>query len=158
MVFRLANQREVEKVLNLYREARKAPFSVWNEEYPSREEALHDWETGNLYVLTQEGTVIGALSCVPENEMDSLTCWSAKEGREIARIVIGEAHRGKGLAGHMVSEAEKKLKALGCSSIRLSAAISNIPAWKTYRKLGYRTAGEEDMYGSRYFLMEKNLI
>ncbi len=42
-------------------------------------------------------------------------------------------------------------------SIHLSVAKSNIPAYKTYIKLGFKTVGEVEIYGGDYYLMEKQI-
>lgn len=154
--FRLAHQEDAADILSLYKSAIGSAFCVWNDYYPSKAEIAHDLETANLYVLTSADEIIGALSVVPENEMDDFPCWSqADRAREIARVVISEAHRGKGLAYEMVQSITPILREAGCTSIHLSAVKSNIPACRTYQKAGFQTVGEAEMYGHSYFLMEK---
>ena len=154
--FRLARREDAADILSLYKSAIGSAFCVWNDYYPGEAEIAHDLETANLYVLTSADEIIGALSVVPENEMDDFPCWSqADRAREIARVVISEAHRGKGLAYEMVQSITPILLDAGCTSIHLSAVKSNIPACRTYQKAGFQTVGEAEMYGHSYFLMEK---
>lgn len=158
-LFRPAQAYELEAVEALYKAASENPFSVWNQEYPTIEDARHDLETGNLFVLSNGMEIVGTLSIVPEREMDALPCWTLRDGteRELARITVSRNYQGKGLAAVMVEQILAKLKESGCHVVRLSAAVSNLPAWKTYQKLGFQILGEDDLYGSRYYLMEKLL-
>jgi ribosomal protein S18 acetylase RimI-like enzyme len=153
--FRMATQDDAAQVLSLYESAKSGAFCVWNESYPSMIEIEHDLETGNLYVMTDGSKIIGAISVVPENELDGFDCWSCKDGKEIARVVIDKAHQGHGLSFEMVQNIVPILLRNGCKAIHLSVVKSNIPAYKTYRKAGFSVVGEAQMYGNDYYLMEK---
>lgn len=159
LVFRPAQASELSAVEALYRAASGSPYSVWDENYPTLADARHDLETGNLFVLMEGAALAGSLSIVPEREMDDLPCWTVNDGTqcEIARIAIASAYQGRGLAARMVLDILPILKERGCHTVRLSAAVTNLPAWKTYRRLGFQTLGEADLFSSRYYLMEKNL-
>ncbi len=155
---RLARADELDTVLALYKSVLGTPFCVWNENYPDRLELDHDFETENLYVFAEGDAVIGAVSVVPENELDHLDCWRVRDGAvELARIVISLDRRGHGLAATMLSELIARLDAAGVPSVHLSAAVTNIPSLKTYKKLGFDTVGEADLFGGHYYLLEKTL-
>ena len=153
--FRMATQDDAAQVLSLYESAKSGALCVWNESYPSMTEIAHDLETGNLYVMTDGGNIIGAISVVPENELDGFDCWSCKGGKEIARVVIDKAYQGHGLSFEMVQNIVTILRKNGCKAIHLSVVKSNIPAYKTYIKAGFAVVGEAQMYGNDYYLMEK---
>ncbi len=163
--FRPARPDEAEAVYALYQSVIGTLFCTWNTAYPGREEVARDLSCRCLYVLAEDGQIIGALSVVPENELDHLPCWSDVPGapgspgahREIARVVIARPRQGMGLAGQMVDAISALLAAEGCSAIRLSVAKINLPAAATYRKAGFRTVGEAILYGGAYLLMEKRL-
>ena len=156
--FRIAQWDDAQQVLSLYQSAKGGRFCVWNESYPSMAEIQHDLETTNLYVLTDGSKLIGAISVVPENELDDFDCWSCKEGSEIARVVVDKAYQGWGLAFEMVARTESILRERGCKAIHLSVVKSNIPACKTYEKAGFCVVGEEQIYKNDYYLMEKVLL
>ena len=118
-------------------------------------EIEHDLETKNLYVMTDGSKVIGAISVVPENELDSFDCWSCKDGKEIARVVIDKDYQGHGLSFEMMKNVESILRESGHKAIHLSVVKSNIPAYKTYIKADFAIVGEAQMYGNDYYLMEK---
>ncbi len=153
-VFRRATEEDIPAVYKLYKQAIGTEFCVWNESYPEMGEITGDLNTGNLFVLTEENRVIGALSVVSKPELDNLPCWRETEGTEIARVVVANDCRGKGLAGDMVQEIISHLRGRGCKAIRLSVAKSNLPARKTYDKAGFEPVGEAKLYGNDYNLME----
>ena len=155
--FRTAEQEDGAQVLSLYQSAQSSEFCVWNDYYPSVTEIAHDLETKNLYVMTDGSKIIGAISVVPENELDAFDCWSCKDGKEIARVVIDKAYQGHGLSFEMVQNIGEILCRNGCKVIHLSVAKSNIPAYKTYMKAGFAVVGEAQMYGNEFYLMEKAL-
>lgn len=156
--FRSAQQGDTQQVLSLYQSAKNDAFCVWNDNYPSVTEIAQDLETRNLYVLTAGSKIIGAISVVAENELDGFNCWSCKEGKEIARVVIDKGYQGHGLSFEMVQNIESVLRENGCNAIHLSVVKSNIPAYKTYIKAGFIVVGEAQMYGNDYFLMEKTIV
>ena len=153
--FRIAQRGDEEQVLSLYEIAKSGQFCVWNDSYPTIAEIQHDLETENLYVMTDGGKIIGAISVVPENELNGFDCWLCKDGKEIARVVIDKAYQGRGLSFEMVKSVESILRKNGCKAIHLSVVKSNIPAYKTYIKAGFTVIGEAQMYGNDYYLMEK---
>ena len=137
--FRLAHQEDAADILSLYKSAIGSTFCVWNDYYPGEAEIAHDLETANLYVLTSADEIVGALSVVPENELDALPCWSqTDQAREIARVVIDRAYQGQGLSFEMVQGIASILRKNGCKAIHLSVvktnAIkpSNIPTHTAY--------------------------
>ncbi len=155
MSIRIAQPSDAEHILSLYQNARRGAFCAWNDNYPTITEINHDLETKNLYVMTHGNKIIGAISIVPENELDDFDCWSYKDGKEIARVVIDESHQGQGLAFEMVQKIIPILQEKGYGSVHLSVVKTNIPAFKTYIKAGFTVVGEAQMYGNSYYLMEK---
>ena len=153
--FRAARPGEAETIFSLYQEAKKGPFCVWNDSYPGMAEINHDLETRNLYTLTHQGDIIGAISIVPENELDDFDCWTCKDGKEIARVVVDKAHQGQGLSLEMVKSIASILQKSDYQTIHLSVVKSNLPAFKTYIKAGFTVVGEAQIYGNDYYLMEK---
>ncbi len=158
-LFTAAGADDADQVLALYRSVSGGDFCTWNEFYPGIREITADYESGNLFVLRDNGRIIGAISIVPENELDELDFWRRKEGKiaEIARVAIAPGYQGKGLALRMVFEIEKVLRDREYIAIHLLAALQNLPACRTYQKAGYQRLGECDMYGHRFCVYEKSL-
>ncbi len=157
--FRPARPEELEAVLSLYREARAGEFCVWDDEYPTRREAEGDLAAGCLYVLTEEAEVIGVLSVIPERELDGLAEWrfSGEDTRELGRITVSSRHHGKGYAGYMVRQIAERLQRQGVKALHISAAVCNLPALRTYEKLGFCNVARLPLYGGEYLLLEKLL-
>lgn len=158
MIFRKAQSREQTQILELYRQASNSVFSTWNADYPGLTEIGNDLAAGTLYVLAGRENPVGCISIVPENELDSLSCWTDTERvGEIARVAVSPACQGKRLGLRLVTEAEAELKRMGCRWVHLLVAVGNLPAFRTYQKAGYRICGEFHMYGNWYYACEKKL-
>ncbi len=157
MTFRSAIPDDLPQITNLYRAAIGTPGCTWNENYPGAFELEHDFASGNLYVLSEGETVIGAVSVVSPNELDDAYAWEVQNAKEIARVVISQDHAGRGLAVQMLSQLFAKLKQEGCNAIHLSAACCNASAIKTYQRLGFAFLAQANMYGHQFYLCEKKL-
>lgn len=158
MIFRNAERIETQTILDLYSCVKGLSFCNWNEQYPGIQEISHDIETSNLFVMIHNSQIIGAISIVPENELDYKLCWSVrKETNEIARVVIHPDYQGKGYSKQLVLNVLEKLRERGCRGVHLAVAAANIPARKTYSQIGFITVDECDMYDDHYFLCEKAL-
>ena len=89
MTIRQAGAEEAERVVDLYRMVIGQPYCTWNDRYPGIGEVNHDIETNNLFVCEEGDSLIGAISIVPENELDDVMNWAVSQNAyEIARVVI----------------------------------------------------------------------
>jgi len=156
-IFTAAGAGDADKVLALYQSVIGREFCTWNEFYPGMEEIQTDYESGNLFVLRDGAEIVGAISIVPDNELDDLEFWRIKDGKvgEIARVAVAPEYQGRGLALLMVRETEKILKHRVCRAVHLLAAKINIPACHTYQKAGYHLMGECDMFEHWFCAYEK---
>lgn len=157
MIFRNAVSADLLQIASLYRAAIGTPGCTWNESYPGAFELEHDFASGNLYVLSEGEAVIGAVSVVSPNELDNAYTWEVQNAREIARVVISQNYRGRGLAAQMLSQLFEKLRQEGCAAIHLSAACCNAAAIKTYQHLGFAFLAQAHLYGHQFYLCEKKL-
>ncbi len=159
LCFRPALPEEVDAVVALWNAAKEEPHSVWNSTYPTAEDAHHDRETGNLYVLYEDGRgIIGTLSVCPENEMDDMDCFTPAAGtRELARVAVAADRHGCGYAAMMATLACDMLAARGVPAVRISVARDNLPARRTYPRAGFSEVGEAFLWEDNYVLMEKML-
>ena len=155
IVFRKANKTDVENVLLLYRSAVGGEYCTWNENYPTDFEIDGDLAAGCLFVLEEDGKIIGAGSIVPENELNGMPVWEESDAGEIARITVCPECRGRGLSHVIVEGLMQSLLEKGRKAVHLSVAVKNVPARRTYAGLGFETKGKTEMYGNTYFLSEK---
>ena len=158
MLFRKAEKSEAEAIMALYKAVIGTPFCTWDESYPGETEIAGDLMAGTLYVLEEDHQVIGAISIVPENEMDHFSCWSVKRNaREFARVVLKPDQQHRGLSVYLVEGIIRELQRQGVAAIHIAVAKENIPAQKLYRKTRFDFCGEADMYGHSYFLCERTI-
>ena len=159
MLFRKAESGEAEAIRALYQAVIGTPFCTWDTSYPGEEEITGDLQAETLYVLEEDHEIIGAISIVPENELDHLSCWTVRENaRELARVVIKPDHQHKGLSVYLVEGVIRELQRQGAAAIHIAVAKGNSPAQRLYRKMGFDFRGEADMFGHSYFLCEKSLL
>jgi ribosomal protein S18 acetylase RimI-like enzyme len=157
--FQKAEEHELDAVRLLYKSAIGTDGCTWNEQYPGESELRDDFAAGCLFVLTASNTVLGAVSVVPENELDDQGIWTVNDGtqREIARLAVAPACRGRGCARHMLTQLFEQLKAAGCHSVHILVAKINTPAIRLYRSMGFSFLGECFLYGHHFFACEKIL-
>ena len=158
MVFRKAKKIEAEAVMDLYRTVMGAPFCTWDESYPGETEIKGDLFSGTLYVLEENQDLIGAISIVPENEINDFDCWKVKDHtREFARVVLRPDYQHKGLSVILVEGIIRELQKQNVAAIHIAVAKDNLPAQGLYRKMDFDFCGEADLYGHSFFLCEKIL-
>ena len=156
MILKKATSENAKAVLELYRSVIGRRFCVWDENYPNEQTIREDINANTLYILEDEGRIIGAASVVPENECDHLECWQC-EGREIARVAVAPEFQGWGLSKAIMSRIIDDLRQQGCKSVHLLAAVENIPAVRTYKRLGFEFYDEVEEFGHIYYPCEKLL-
>ena len=159
LTVRLAADRDLETIVKLYSSCIGIDGCVWNECYPTGDDARRDHENKCLFGAFSGGELVGCASIVSINELSELGFWHGKNERaaEIARVAVAREYRKKGYAQQMVAKVVIELEARGYESVRLLAAKCNPAALRLYEKLGFVRAGECQMYGNDYFAYEKIL-
>jgi len=158
MIFREAKRSEAETIINLYKAVIGTPFCTWDETYPGEAEITEDLSSGTLFVLEENQELIGAISIVPENEINDFDCWKVRENtREFARVVLRPDCQHKGLSVHLVEGVIRKLQKQGVAAVHIAVAKENLPAQRLYHNTGFEFCGEADLYGHSFFLCEKIL-
>ena len=155
-IFRKACSDEVKSVSDLYRSVKGLPGCIWNENYPTENDAYSDFDAGCLYVYEADGEIIGSVSVVSVNELDEFECWSDLDGKhcEIARLCVKRGHQGHGFGRDILNRLLEILKNDGYTSVRVLAAERNHAALKLYEKNGFDYLAECDLYGKEYLLGE----
>lgn len=159
MIVRKALEKDFITIEGLYKKVIGTPGCTWNNEYPTIDEIKEDYKFQTLYVLEKEGKIIGAMSVVPENELDDLCFWKyTKNCKEIARIVIDIENQNHGYAKYLITEVINELKDKEVKAIHLLVAKQNEITQKLYKALGFIIKGECFMYDNDYYGCEKELI
>jgi len=157
---RKAKNTDVDTVVQLYRSVVGQEHCVWDEAYPTRENAETDCRNGGLYVAEDtEGSVIASLSIEHEPELSALPFWNCpfEQAAEIARVVVAPALQGKGLAAGMLKRLFPQLRNEGYTSVRLLVSTENPAAMKTYQKLGFTFLTRCREYDLDFFACELSL-
>ena len=155
---RHARREELEAVYRLYRSSVGREGCAWDEDYPGELELRQDFTGNNLYVLTDDNSVLGAVSVVDPPELGDEDIWCCKSYAEIARVAVDAPFSGRGYASFMLRELFSILKERGIESIRLSVSQGNPAALRLYQKLGFRFLKRKELYGGEYFLCEKLFV
>ncbi len=117
----------------------------WNEHYPSKEAFLKDIERGELYVITENDTVLGTIviSTLMDEEYKTIQ-WLTPNGNStyIHRLSVHPDHQGKGLAQQLMDFAENLSKKEGFVSVRLDTFSQNQRNQRFYEQRGYQKLGD----------------
>ena len=153
-----ATAADADAAATLYEAVKRGEFCVWSAHYPTLEHATADAAAGCLYLMMYQDTLVGCLSVEPIPEDDDLP-WRVCDGthREVARVAVAPEHQGHGYAKRAMALLLDLLKEQGVTSVHLLAAMSNIPAFRTYQALGFDVLGQCHRYGSDYYICEKLL-
>lgn len=160
MTFEKAREADLEAVASIYSSVIGQKGCTWSKDYPTRGDALNDARAGGLYVLRQDGRVVGALSIVAENELDDIDLWRVKDDalyREIARVCVAKEMQGRGYSMVMLDRLLEMLLEQGCKAVHLLVAKDNLAAISTYRDMGFEFLGECYRYEHDFYICEKEL-
>ena len=156
----MATEADTDAVLRLYREQIGREFCFWDEDYPGEDTVAYDLSRDALFVMKDgDGDVIAAISVELDEDVDRLDCWtpSLQPGGEYARLAVTPACQNRGLAREMVAHVLGVLKQRGFRSVHILVNRDNVKAIRSYAHIGFRTAGECEMYGQHFLCYEKAL-
>ena len=152
MNLRNSKKDDFKVVETIYKSMVGEPFCTWNERYPTIEDIEFDHTHENLYILEDNGEIIGAVSVEKPNHAVNQNCTC-----EVSRVVISKKHQGKGLAKQMVKMLAKILYKKGLTDIEVIVSKVNIPAFKTYEKLGFKVTSEHNEYGIESYICKAKI-
>lgn len=153
MILKIATEMERSRIRQLYRSVIGTPGCTWDDSYPDEINLSADLNAGTLYILEAGGVIAGAVSVVPVRELDGLFWQITGENCcEISRVVIAPEFQGQGLAAVMLEMLFSRLRESGKTAVHLLVSADNVPALKTYRKLGFAISDfAVSMFGHMYF-------
>ena len=158
LVFRLAEASEAKAVLALYRAAAASGETEWDEEYPNAQTIEMDLAANGLYVLCQDGRIVGAVSQIDWPDLDAMDIWSpCKRPAGLARLCVHPEARGQGLGQVLVEEIRRVVREQGFDMTHHMASQHMEPPLRIYRSMGFRQVGEIHMFDTEYFGFELEL-
>ena len=155
-----ATGEDTDAVLRLYREQIGREFCFWNEEYPGPETIRFDLSRNALFVMKDENErIVAAISIEEDEAVDQLECWNPalRPAGEYARVAVTPDCQKQGLARKMVYHVLEELKRRGYRSVHIVVNRDNTAALRCYAPIGFRTAGECELYGQHFLCYEKEL-
>ncbi|MDG6930221.1 MAG: ribosomal protein S18-alanine N-acetyltransferase [Nitrososphaerota archaeon] len=120
---------------------------------------IYDNFPDGFLVVKLNGKVVGYEMNRLERGLSNFGFNFVKKGHVVSIAVI-EEHRNKGLGTALLQESMNKMKENGCSEIYLEVRITNEPALKLYKKLGFsiiRTISYYYSDGESAYVMAKKL-
>lgn len=159
MIFRYAGKEDADRIMSLYKSAAGTYGCTWDDNYPNFSICMQDIESNSLLCLTDEDEIVAAISYDMDEIVDKLDVWNPKYGktRELARLVVKEEHRNRGIARLMILKAMDELKKRGYKAVHYLVSPTNLCAIKSYEKLGFNMAGECEYAGKNWYAYEKQL-
>ena len=163
MEFRCSQSTEIDRCWEIIQEARQylkdQGIDQWQNEYPDRNSVAGDVMTGNGYVITENGRIIG-YACI---SFDKEECYETLRGTwksiqpygVIHRLAIGNSHKGKGLGSLMLHRAEELCRSRGIHSIKIDTDQDNGAMRHLLEKNGYEYCGVVTFDNSDKIAFEK---
>lgn len=114
--------------------------------YPTGQTARDALERGDLYVLAEEGEVLGS-AIINQKQVDSYRegHWREKAPAEqvlvLHTLTISPRAAGKGLGSAFVAFYEEEALRRGCPYLRMDTNAVNARARRLYARLGYEEIG-----------------
>lgn len=148
MQLRKANTADIENVMQIFSQARKAQraagFTQWGDDYPSIEILKGDIDNNSGYVMEVNGRVSAyvAITTFDEEYERFPQLWGSTGPYAVFhRIAIGDEYRGKGFSKLLFDLAENESRGLGAETIRIDTGLENRPMQHILSKRGYTNLG-----------------
>lgn len=142
---RLSDVDKAEEIYNELFESEAVKCTGWIKGvYPTRDTLLKAFYDDKLYVLENDGDIVG-VARIDTNQVDVYKNVKWKYETDTAfvlhTLVIKPSEHNKGFASKFVSFYEKLAKENGCRVLRMDTNAKNKKARALYKKLGYEEAG-----------------
>jgi ribosomal protein S18 acetylase RimI-like enzyme len=164
MIFRLAEERDIESIYNIVTSAiaemENMDIHQWDSIYPTKEDFLSDIQKKTLFVGMSDD-VISVLFTISkecdEQYNNGLWEYPNSEYRVIHRLCVDPAYQNRGIAKKTLAYIENILRGKGIGSIRLDVFCNNPYAISLYYNSGYKKVGTAEWRKGKFLLMEKHL-
>lgn len=160
MIIKRLEKKDINNALMLYQDIKTNSYTLWDDDYPSRELIEWDIDRKGLFGAYEKGELI-AICFAGERCEDGEEVFTWKETFNkrgtFARIGVSSKHQNKGVGTKMVQFILKELKKQGFDGVRILVGKNNENAKKLYKKFGFYSCGETFRYGHDYYLFELRL-
>lgn len=155
---RLATKKDAQEILALYKTLLFGPAD-WNDDYPSINTINFDLLNNGLFVMEDDGEIIGAASIDNDADVDNLPIWNldVTQSAELSRICIKKEYQNRHLVAVLLDHVFKTLKNRGKKSVHILVKTGHVGAIKAYTKIGFKKVGNCHMFGRDFVGMEMAL-
>ncbi len=159
MEFVPAKAEDKTEILKMYRDAIGDEGCTWSMDYPNKTILEGDYSRNDIFVMKEQGDIIGAVSIDDDKEVEALSCWSQqlKPSAEAARLIVKKEYRNRGIARLLLQGVTEVLQKRKYKSIHYLVSKTNLRAIHSYAKLNFTKVGESDLYGENWLCYEKEL-
>ena len=139
-------------------EMERIGIDQWDSLYPSKQTLKDDMESGQMYVLTRDDTVVAsAVLNDQQDEAYKTIEWQWQNAAVIHRLCVHPRVWGQGAGNQMMRLLEQICVKSGYASVRLDAFSQNPSALALYKRLGYIKRGQTQFRKGVFYLLEKRL-
>ena len=117
----------------------------WNEHYPSREKLEQDIRLKELYVLKEEGMILGIIVLTPSMDEEYIPIeWLTPNGNNlyVHRVAVHPSAWGRGYGQQLMDFAEHFARERNYPSLRLDTFSQNKRNHRFYEARGYQRLGD----------------
>ena len=156
----MADRRDKDEILTLYRMQLGREFCPWDENYPGEKEIDFDLSREALFVMKdEEDKILAAVSIDEDEAVNTLPCWNLalQPGGELARLAVLPQLQGQGIAREMMRHGMEVLRERGYRSIHFLVNKKNVKAIRSYAVFAFNVVGECDLYEQPFLCYEQKL-
>ena len=151
MNFRKATHPDIPSILVIIQQAqhylKQHSIDQWQNGYPNHDSITNDIQNGCSYVMEENGTIIGTMAFILEEEPTYAHIYEGSwktNGLRYAtlhRVAVLEERKGSGIAGKMLQEAELLCRSCSIGSIRMDTHRENLSMQRMMQKNNFAYCG-----------------
>jgi ribosomal protein S18 acetylase RimI-like enzyme len=114
----------------------------WTGNYPAYENFYQDYVNKGLYVLVEEGLIIGSVSIFVENEVAyHEVVWEKDKSLVVHRVIVDPARQGKGYGKQLLEFALSMAQQGGFDSVKIDTHPDNLKMQKLLKSMNFNYRG-----------------
>ena len=143
MIIRLMEQKDLQNVLQIYKEGLQTGIATFETEAPS----IEVWDKGHhptlRFVAEEQGTVIGWVTISPVSSRQ------VYKGVGEVSVYVSEEAKGKGVATLLMEKLILESEKAGYWTLQSSISTQNEASTSLHKKVGFRVVGVREKIGKR---------
>jgi GNAT superfamily N-acetyltransferase len=159
ITFSIATEADREAAWTVWHACAQSPETCWNDAYPTPDVLGEDLANGWLYILRQNGAVVGSVTLMPADAIDRQGYPFAPCGQVLmlTRACVAPQKWRQGLGKALLQHAEEHAAGLGIGGLRLLCDVRNAAGLALFASAGYREVCRATLFGDFFSVREKRL-